>query len=241
MKVNRILRLCAISIVWMLIISFSCQAAVRDDISILSEYSFSREEVEFTVSDTCSGHSCFDQVSLREDGWFATYTQMTGDGTQAQEGMFSRVYIDIFDSKGNIQKEIRFKYSGNVAIELLTKTVDIYLSHILLSYNWETDELEAWTIPEQSLTSSGLYFKLHADRFQQGEWIYRCHRTTHGYSELTRENGETKETLLSYSGNGVALKGEYLSPMVTGICVAALMFLAGFLWKIYKKKDKGTT
>jgi hypothetical protein len=217
----------------------SAQAAVKDEISILNEYSFSREAVGFTVSNTCSGHSSFNQVSVREDGWFATYTQMTGDGTEQLEGMFSRVYIDIFDSNGKLQKEITFAYSGNVAIELLSDTIDIYIKEVLLSYNWETDELLSWKIPENALTNSGLYLKMHKDHFQQGEWTYRCHRTTYGYAKLTRENDTRSEILLSYTGNGTRLGNQFVSPIVTGGIAAGLIVLFGFLRKRRKRKDRG--
>lgn len=237
MKVSRILKQCVMLLVWILMIPFPTQAAVKDEISLLNECIFPREAVGFTVSDTCSGHSSFNQVSVREDGWFATYTQMTGNGTEPTEGMFSQVYIDIFDCDGKLQKEITFTYSGNMAIELLPDTIDIYLKEVLLSYNWGADELRAWKIPVNALTNSGLYLTMHKDRFQQGEWTYRCHRTTYGYARLTRENETRRETLLSYSGNGTRLGNQFVSPVVTAGIAVGLIFFFSFLWKKRKKNS----
>lgn len=226
-------------LVLVLLVSLPVQAAVRDEISLLHEYAFSREDVNFTVSDTCTGHSCFNQVSVREDGWFATYTQMEQEESQPTSGMFSQVYIDIFDAEAQLQKEISFEYSYNVAIELMANTVDIYLDGVLISYDWETDELTAWRIPADALTTSGLYLKLHQPQFQVGEWSYRCERTYYGYATLTRENRNITEILLAYPGNGVEFGHTSVTPIVIGGCAAVLIPCISFLWR-RNKKDRSS-
>ena len=80
---------------------------------------------------------------------------------------------------------------------------------------------------------------MHKDHFQQGEWTYRCHRTTYGYAKLTRENGTDTEILLSYTGNGTKLGNQFVSPIVTGGIAAGLIVLFGFLRKRRKRKDRG--
>lgn len=219
----------------MLILPYAETAsAAKASISKSGPYDFSRERIGFEVSDTCSGHVCFAQVSVREDGWFATYTNFTKTDDPLKDSPFGRVYVDIFNEEGILQKEITFQYGNSIGIILLEETVEIYMDTMLLSYNWERDELEMYVIPSHSLSKSGLYLELHASKFQVGEWTYKCkRRSIEGYALLTRENGETTQTLLSYAGTGFQV-GEWILPFVP--TVSLIILATVFIPTIIKKR-----
>lgn len=234
MKVEKML---SVLMALFLFFSVSPNVAADEEIEILGEYNMSRDEIDFTVSDSCSGHVCFNQATACEDGGFAIYTNYTNLTDSSQKGRFERVYIDIYNAAGELQKEISFDYTYNLAIKLLEDSIEIYLNTTLISYNWQSDEFTAYRIPANSLQESGLYRTLHASKFKSGEWEYQCRQSFYGYSVLTRENGEETQTLLSYPGTGFQI-GLTTIPTIPLILAMVCLVLFGS-WIIKTKRKQG--
>ncbi len=226
-----------ISLLTLLILTLpSVEAAAYENIEVIAQYPAEQENIGFIVSNECSGHSCFNQVYIRSDGWFATYTNFSQDALSSGDSPYGKVYIDVYNADAQLQFEISVNTTENVGIILLDDTVEIYLYSSLLSYNWEKDKLNAYLIPAHALHDSGLYNELHKANFQIGEWTYHCKTGFPGYTRLTRENGSEKQVLLSYTGFQVG--GVSVSPMVIGVSAGVIAVLLSMLVKKYKKKNK---
>lgn len=167
-------------------------------------------DFQFTSSTVCSEHLYFEQVSARDDGWFAVYYRYSEDTG------FRTAYIDIFDADGTFVRELSFQTKQDFAMELTDEGLLLYFYSFVISYDWDTEQLSGYTIPESSAIDNGVFSDLKQSKFESGGWTYRCRRKLYGYTQLTRENAAGKQELLSLPGNGMNVWNLFILPVILG-------------------------
>lgn len=182
------------------------------------------ENFNFTVSDTCTGHDNFLQVSVLESGRFALYTKYT-DIKMNPDLVYKWTFVDIYDENGIFQEELSFYTEQDLAIELTEESLNIYFFDSVLSYDFFRKVLSGYSIPAGEAIQSGLYASLRESEFDRGGWHYICKRALHGYTALTRENQQQKQVLVSFSGTGVTLMNTAFPALMIGIVGFLLYFL----------------
>lgn len=224
----------AITAILLLLICFlfPLQAAAIDfhGIDLLGNYQL-LNSFSFKVSDVCSGHSSFKQVSARADGWFAVCSLHTDvDKNYAQ--VYSLHFVDIYDMEGNFVQELSFVTDLDNAIELTDTALNIYFQTHIVSFDLDSEAISAYTIPTRSTIENGLLFDLEKKNFVSGEWEYSCSGGWVLYSKLTRSNADGTQVLLDYSYTN---KPAFVICMGAGVVSAFIAFL---IYRNLKKKSE---
>lgn len=195
------------------------QKAVPDD-----ETKLLLEDIDFCIQDICSGHPSFVHYLVREDGWYAIYSRSTESGS-ATENVFSRAYIDVFNSSGELQLEISFFTRDDLTLNFSSNLLEIYLSEYMLSVDIATKEVTKTQTSRYYANENGLHAKFIKKKQNAGEWTYSCSGYSMNYTSLVREKENVKEVLLSLSGNvpgtGIS-KRSFIASAMTG-CVFLLI------------------
>ena len=204
-------------------------SAKESSIKIAYTYDVSREDMNFSVSDSCSEHLCFEQFAVSEKGYIAVYYALTVT-EEAPYGTYSRVSIDILDNSGKLIKEISFDTKVHLAVTFYDDLLVICFDTHAFTYDWNTDTLAGYRFEN---ADKDLLNRLSKSEIRSGDWVYKTKKTTHGYTELTRENGTEKETLLSLPGTGFSV----WKTVVTALSVAVSSVVILVVLKKHNKKQ----
>lgn len=215
---------------FLFILPTSTLAADFHGIDILGEYPLP-DDFSIHISDICSGHSSFEQVTAREDGWFAVCSLYTNTEEWTDQ-IFSLHYIDIYDNNGKFVEELSFSTELDNAIELTDDALNIYFQTFIISYNLQSKEIFSYSIPPRATVENGLLFQLEDDRFTAGEWTYHSTGGWVLYAKLTRSNDFETQVLLDYSS------GDYFSWVYSMCFVAAIIVLLSVSLSFYTSKVK---
>ena len=186
-------------------------------------------DFQVEVSDCCSEHDNFLQVSAREDGAFAILTCNT-NWDETPELVFQRYYIDIYDSSGSFIQEIAYTCGFDTAIEFQENELIIYFYYNVLTYDLATETFQYYSLPNGDFSSGELFLSLRASTFECGDWTYLCKKALHGYTTLTRTDGSQEQILVSYHGTPITV-------MSTIICPVIVIFLI-FIIRMWYHKSK---
>lgn len=189
-------------------------------------------DLEPQVLDVCADHQVFEQVSLREDGWFAVLSKYTNPSGN-REDLFVLNYVDLYDEQGVFQKELCFRTAQTVKIELTRETLDVYFYDFVLRYRLDSHEIQADAITPGAIWNEERLRQLPQDEFSIGAWTYRCKKVSQGYTEFYRTNGRERQTLVSYEGTGFSASNNMLISALGGLAAAGLVV---FLHKRRKGK-----
>lgn len=184
------------------------------------------------IQDDCSEHTHFQQATASENGWFAVH-YVSAINKQSEDELLGRMYVDIFDDSGVLYKEISLETSSNRAIKLTEKSLLIILYDELLVYDLKTDEMHAYRISAGYGNESGLFSELNSRTFRSGAWTYQCKNSLQGYTELTRTDGKTQQTLLDLPGSGLTIWNSAVPALTIGL-------LGCLLGHRLRKKKKNT-
>ena len=158
------------------------------------------EDLQILEKETCSTHNFFYQVAAQEDGCFAVLSRQANN-TNLSGGTMSVAYIDLFDSTGVFQKELVFSTPLDFVIEYESDTLNLYFYDHYISYNIPTGSATRYTSSDNLLSEKKA--SLTYTRFTSGLWQYRCTRSFHGFTKLTRTNSVEEQVLLDLPGSGI--------------------------------------
>ena len=192
----------------------------------------------FSTSSTCAGHDCFFQASAEADGSFlvvSRYTKAKGN----QEKVFRLCFVDIYTPEGKLETELSFYTEQDFVAEKKQSTVYLYFCDRIITFDLDTGALDAVQIEYGLPQSNGTFTRLRLATFQSGEWQYACQKSFHGYTKLTRTNGQHTETLVSCPGTGYSVWNTLVPAVMLGL---SLFFLFRWLKKrcyirCFKKSD----
>ena len=159
------------------------------------------QELNFAINDICTEHAYFMQAAANELGNFAIYTRHVNPKDNSDVD-FNKVYIDLYHNDGKFMYEMTFTTPLDLAIELGEASVNIYFYDYMLIFDFLTQELSSYSIPEGVAVNSGLYKHLRSKSFVAGDWTYSCQKAIDGYIKLTRSNDTQEQILVEMPGNG---------------------------------------
>lgn len=198
---NKIRKLTLLLIVAQIFLStnlLSGYAAATDIIPVIEEIDLP-QDLNFSVSDICSGHAYFMQAAANETGYFAIYSRHIDPDDYAKVD-FKKVYIDIYRPDGGFLQELSFTTSLDLAVELKDKTVNIYFYGSVLVYDFTTKEVSHYAIPEGAAVNGSMYKQLRSREFTAGDWVYTCKKGFDGYVKLARSDGSQVQVLVEMPG-----------------------------------------
>lgn len=175
-------------------------ALEMDAIPIIEEIDLP-QDLNFTVSNTCSRHAYFMQAAADETGCYLIYSRHINPDDYSDVD-FEQVYIDIYNSDGGFLQELSFKTPLDCAVELKEGTVNIYFYTSVLTYDLATREVHHYAIPEGSAVNGDMYKQLRSPKFTAGNWEYSYKKGFNGYVKLLRSDGEQVQVLVEMSGTG---------------------------------------
>ena len=190
------------------------------------------ENFNFSVSDTCSSHECFYQVSAIDDGSFLLVSRYTNIKAN-RDLVYKLCYIDIYSPDGLFLTELSFYTDQDFVAELTDCSVEMYFYDRIITYNLDSQELHARLIQPGESIESGIYEKLQQTSFSIGEWNYLCKKGFHGLIQLIRTHKNGNELVLSFPGTGFSEWNTLIPALTFG---AALFLLYCF---IKKKRQQG--
>lgn len=157
-------------------------------------------ELNFTVSDSCSGHVFFMQAAANDVGYFAIMSlhQNLDDLSDVD---FKKVYIDIYQPDGTFLQELSFTTTQAVTLALEENAVELYFYRSVLVYDLITQELHHYAVPEDVIVNGGIPKPSSGREFTAGEWKYTCKKGYLGYVQLSRTDGTQKQILIEMPGN----------------------------------------
>lgn len=169
------------------------------------------DDLNFEVSNTCSGHTQFEQISARDDGAFVVYSLFIPYEKNAnREDIYVKKYIDIYNSDGEFVKELSFFSRSNYSVEYTYESLNLYNTYSSMVYNTETDELKVYLMKKEDTGAyktsnmiSSICNKNKRRRFNCGTWEYICSKNLRGQRvKISRINMETneKQTLVKMTG-----------------------------------------
>jgi hypothetical protein len=128
----------------------------------------------------------------------------------------------VFQEDGSFWKEISFTTPFEVTIELRNNSLNLIFYDYVVTFDTITETTRCFGIAPNALRESGTYSLLHLERFACGAWEYQCKKSIWGYTELVRQSGEYKQTLISYPGMEsyvVKLMGKVILTFVTFVVI----------------------
>jgi len=197
---------------------FSVSALEVGGIPVIEEIELP-QDLNLSVKNTCSEHSYFMQATADETGQFAVYSLYINP--EDRENNYERVYIDIYNADGLLLQELSFKTPFSLAIELMGDELNIYFYKSVLVYNIDTQEMQHYSIADGVAVNGGKFKNLRSKEFVKGNWEYSCKNSFHGYTKLTRSNGNQTQVLVEMPGEESIFLPAFLSSVVIVIiCLA---------------------
>ena len=196
-------------------------------------------DLNFSVSDTCSGHSCFEQAAANEAGDFAVACLLVDAQTPGNSD-FSQHYVDIYHADGSFWAELSFHTSIGPRMFMDDQALYIYFGSSAVVYDLQTQELTHYTISAEAAENMDLQGTWPASEFTAGKWTYRCEKGHMFFDKLTRTDGATEQLLVQMEGtNNLLMKG--LPGILIGVAaviVPGLVVLGALLFHKKRKEAK---
>lgn len=182
------------------------------------------EDLQILEKETCSKHNFFYQVAAQEDGCFVVLSRQANN-TNLSDGTMSVAYIDLFDSNGVFQKELVFSTPLDFVIEYESDILNLYFYDYYISYDIPTGSITRHTSYDNLLSEKKS--SLTHTSFTSGSWQYRCKRSFHGFTKLTRTNYVEEQVLLDLTGSGFNIWNT--------VFLAIVLAILTVVWKKAKK------
>ena len=196
-------------------------------------------DLNFSVSDTCSGHSCYEQAAANEAGDFAVACLLV-DAQSPGNSEFSQHYVDIYHADGSFWAELSFHTSLGPKMFMDDHALYIYFGISALVYDLQTQELTHYTISAEAAENMDLQGTWPASEFTAGKWTYRCEKGHMFFDKLTRTDGAIEQVLVQMEGtNSLLMKG--LPGILIGVAaviVPGLVVLGALLFHKKRKEAK---
>jgi hypothetical protein len=179
------------------------------------------QNLNFSVSNICSGHAYFMQAAANENGEFAVYSRHV-DPNDISKFDFKKVYIDIYRSDGTLLQELCFTTELAFAFAYEENAIKIYFYNSVLVFDLIAQELHHYAIPEGIAVNGGLYQQLRQKEFSACNWIYSYKKGVNGYVKLLRSDGTQMQALVEMPGSGELFRKVILPGGIVGIIWVAI-------------------
>ena len=198
---KRLLRIFMVLIAFLIISQCSVWASATNEHmgSSLEEIELPRE-LNYTVSNSCSGHLFFMQAAANEVGYFAIMS-LHQNPDDLSDVDFQKFYIDIYQPDGTFLQELSFTTTQAVTLTLEENVVKLYFYSSAMEYDLVTQELHYYAVPEDVIVNGGIPKPSSGRKFIAGEWKYTCKKGYLGYVQLSRTDGTQKQILIEMPGN----------------------------------------
>lgn len=228
----------AIIVTLIILMVIPCRALEQSTVKEFAySYDISKESIAFCDTDNCSGHVYFEQFSVNRNQWFAVYYRYTEAGKESRSA-FGRAYIDIYNAEGVFQKEISFDTTQEIAIEMTDSELLVYFQSHVMAYTWKDNMICGYQIADYESVRADIFDNLRKAELTVGEWTYTSKAALHGYTELTRENGNTMQTLVALSGTGFTIWNTMFPGLLIGVATITITIAISFS-KFAKQNKKG--
>lgn len=158
------------------------------------------ENLDLHISQECSGHAYFLQADANENGDFVVLSHKEKYDKENND-VFSKKYIDVYNSEGDFCYEIIFTTERTPALRMDGNTVYLVFYNNLLTFDIETKDIKYYEIPGDKLweyTNSEIKQK---EEFAVGGWNYECKRNINvGFVKLIRSNDTESDVLIEMEG-----------------------------------------
>lgn len=158
------------------------------------------ENLELCISQECSGHTYFMQADANENGDFVVLSHKEKYDKENND-VFSKKYIDVYNSEGDFCYEIIFTTERTPALRMDGNTVYLIFYNNLLTFDIETKDIKYYEISGDKLweyTNSEIKQK---EEFVVGGWNYECKRNIEiGFVKLIRSNDTQNDVLIEMAG-----------------------------------------
>lgn len=205
-------------LILIVLISVPCMAV---DYEFSYSYEISKESIGFSDANACTGHVYFEQFSVNQNQWVAVYYRYS-ETNEENAGAFSRVYIDLYNAEGSLEKEISFDTSEEIAIRLTENAVLIYFHTHVMAYTWEDNAICGYQIADYDSIRGDIFSDLQQAEVTVGEWTYRSKKALHGYTTLVRQNDNTVQHLVELPGTGFTFQNTMLPGLLIGAATIAV-------------------
>ena len=220
-------------LILIILMAVPCMAV---DYEFSYSYEIPKENIGFSDTDDCTGHVYFEQFSVNQNQWVAVYYRYS-EANEEDAGAFSRVYIDVYNAEGSLEKEISFDTSQEIAIELTENAVLIYFHTHVMAYTWEDNAICGYQITDYDSVRQDIFNELRKTTRSVGEWTYTSKKELQGYTKLTRENGEITQTILELPGSRFNVWNTVLPGVLCGIVMLAAVIVKRARSSAKQKKD----
>lgn len=224
---------CILLLILIVFMAIPCMAA---DYEFSYSYEIPKDSIGFSSTNECTGHSYFEQFSVNQNQWVAVYYRYS-KSNEKNTGAFSKVYIDLYNAEGSLEKEISFDSSQEIAIELTENAVLIFFQTHVMAYTWEDDAICGYQIAGYDSIRGDIFSELRKTEVTVGEWTYQSKRELHGYTTLTRENGSSKQTLIALPGTGFTTQRAVLTPLLIGAAAIAIAVVIAHIRSANRKRN----
>lgn len=210
---------------------FLVSASETDEIPILYEIELP-DDLNFTVNNVCSEHLYFNQAAANEIGEFVVFSRYNKP-EDLSDVTFSRAYIDIYGSDGIFLKELSFATPFDFAVEIDESTIKAWFYSTVLIYDFESEEVSYYQIPEGSAMNGGLYKQLRRDVFVVGNWTYSYKDGFGGHIELSRSDGTQTQVLIESPKTDTFVTKVAIPGIFAGVVIIAIS-----VWISVRKRKK---
>lgn len=179
----------------------------------------------FSVSDTCTGHDLFTQISAREDGSFllvSWYHNMR----ENRDLVFRLYYVDVYSPDGTFLMELSFLTKQDFVAELTNTGVVLYFLDRVITFDFTTSELQGYFTGRAEKLDDGTFSRLRQSNFQIGQWKFRCKKGFQGYCRLVRTDAQNNDLIMEFSGNDDYIRNTFIPATLSSIviiCVGLLL------------------
>ncbi len=158
------------------------------------------ENLELQISQECSGHTYFLQADANENGDFVVLSHKEKYDKENND-VFSKKYIDVYNSEGDFCYEIIFTTEMNPALRIDENTIYLIFYNNLLTIDIVTKTIYYYDIPGDKLWEYTNSEIMQSEEFSVGEWNYECKRNLKmGYMKLIRSNDTRNDVLIEMAG-----------------------------------------
>lgn len=175
--------------------SYSVLAFQNDEITKQKEINIP-ENLFLSTSDICDGHENFEQADVNSKGEFVIMTSSHFYDKGSRQNIF-RIYVDIYNSSGQLVKELSFK-KCTCAVRIADDAVYVIFLKNVLTYDIDSGEMHFYDTRSMDLWVDDGKNILQTRKFICGDSTYKMTKNLFSegkYNKLIKYTSGTKEVV----------------------------------------------
>lgn len=182
-------------IIFVFLNSYTVWAFQNDEIAEQKEINIP-ENLFLATSDVCDGHENFEQADVNSKGAFVILTSSHFFDEDSRQNIF-RIYVDIYNSNGQLVKELSFK-KCTCAVRISDDAVYIIFLKNVLTYDIDSGEMHFYDTRSLDLWGDDGNNILQTRKFTCGDSTYKMTKNLFSegkYNKLIKYTSGTKEVV----------------------------------------------